>query len=79
MSWDGTVGVIRLDNDNNKTVLDFGVAAGGGDQYSEFTFRNDDIQRFTSGDVKTLRGLYEDGFDWTNGYNTRAQIVVECK
>lgn len=49
-----------------------------GDQYSFYFFNQDDMSALASGQLETIQGTYEDGFDWVNGYNTRAKFNIEC-
>lgn len=60
---------------NGETVLELGE---GGDQHQFISFRNDDLLSVSSGRAKVIRGIYEDGFDWSNGYNVRSRVVLEC-
>ena len=71
-------GVVTQSQDDDKVVLDFGVGATGGDQYSTFTFRKDDLKACAKGKLASLPGLYEDGYDWADGYHTRSLLVLRC-
>jgi hypothetical protein len=57
-----------------KVKLDFSQ----GDQYSFYFFDAQAMTELAQGTVDKIEGTYEDGFDWTNGYNTRARFRVEC-
>ncbi len=59
-------------------IYDFGVGAHGGDQYSEFSFATDALHALSAGKVESVIGHYEDGYDWADGYHSRAQIQVRC-
>lgn len=71
-------GVVQEGDENDKVVFDFGVGAVGGDQYSTFTFRKDDLFAMSRGTLSRISGLYEDGYDWADGYHTRELLVIEC-
>lgn len=77
LKWGSETGVLKTYDD--KIVFDFGVGAHGGDQYSSFTFLADDFEALLSGKQSLLSGVYEDGYDWADGYHTRAQYVVHCQ
>ena len=77
LKWGLEAGVLKTYDD--KIVLDFGVGAHGGDQYSSFTFLADDVSAYLAGKQETLSGVYEDGYDWADGYHTRALLVVHCE
>ncbi|WP_141734070.1 hypothetical protein [Oligoflexus tunisiensis] len=49
-----------------------------GDQYSFYFFKASAMTQLARGEIDKIQGTYEDGFDWTNGYNTRARFRVEC-
>ncbi len=49
-----------------------------GDQYSFYFFNVEDMKALAEGRVDSIQGTYEDGFDWVDGYNTRAKFTVEC-
>jgi hypothetical protein len=70
-------GVI-LESTDSLIIYDFGVGAHGGDQYSEFSFATDHVHALSAGKIASITGEYEDGYDWADGYHTRAQIQVRC-
>ena len=74
--WDDTDGEVEIAKDNDKVTLNFGL--DDADQYSFFTFRKDDIWAFQHGRLRALPGTYEDGYDWADGYHTRALLAVTC-
>ncbi len=49
-----------------------------GDQYSFYLFDAQEMSQLARGLAKNVHGTYEDGFDWVNGYNTRARFNIEC-
>jgi hypothetical protein len=71
-------GILKLDRENRKVILDFGVGPHGGDQYSTFTFSKKGMAELASGEAVQISGLYEDGYDWMDGYHVRALIVLRC-
>jgi hypothetical protein len=58
----------------DELTLDFSWS----DQYSFFVFPKELAQDILSGKLEEIKGTWEDGFDWSNGYNTRAQFSVIC-
>lgn len=54
--------------------IDFGQS----DQYEFFTFPKEVADDLLQGKLQEVRGFYEDGFDWSNGYNTRAKFSILC-
>ncbi len=59
---------------DGQTKIDF----TDGDQVSVFTFDQAEYTALIEGETRTLEGVYEDGFYWSNGYNTRARFTVRC-
>ncbi|HTL11717.1 MAG TPA: hypothetical protein VL588_04480 [Bdellovibrionota bacterium] len=51
---------------------------GDGDQYSIYRFATADLDAFAAGKKPTVEGTFEDGFDWSNGYNVRAKFSIKC-
>jgi hypothetical protein len=49
-----------------------------GDQYSLFDLGSKDLQDLEKGKVSEIHGTFEDGYDWVNGYNTRAVFQMKC-
>ena len=74
MGAEGVANRISLNDD--KITFNYG---DGGDQYLNYTFVSSDLAALAKGEAKSIRGILEDGFDWTNGYNVRAQIIIECR
>jgi hypothetical protein len=68
-------GVLTEEEISSKIMLDF----TNGDQYSFYFFNAADMKALTEGQLSSIQGTYEDGFDWVNGYNTRAKFNIECK
>lgn len=73
-TWQGAIGEIRHELSDDKVTIDF----SNGDQYSSFMFRKDDLRAINQGTIKRLSGIYEDGYDWADGFHTRAAILVHC-
>lgn len=59
---------------NGLVSLDF----SDGDQYAFYTFKAADVAALSGKRVNVIQGVFEDGYDWTNGYNTRARMTVSC-
>jgi hypothetical protein len=72
--WDNQAGTRYAEAGDDKVTLDF----SDGDQYSRFVFRKDDIEEFVEGRKQTVPGTYEDGYDWADGYHTRAFLALSC-
>ena len=72
--WADLTGEIRHEDYDDKLTIDF----SNGDQYSVFVFRKDDLESFHRGEITTLSGMYADGYDWADGFHTRAAILVHC-
>jgi hypothetical protein len=66
--------VLSAEELQTKVKLDFSQ----GDQYSFYFFDRDDMSALVEGPLDKIQGTYEDGFDWVNGYNTRAKFNIEC-
>ncbi|HYX32860.1 MAG TPA: hypothetical protein VE954_07080 [Oligoflexus sp.] len=66
--------VLSADDLEKKVKLDFSQS----DQYSFYFFNRDDMSALAAGELDKIQGTYEDGFDWVNGYNTRAKFNIEC-
>lgn len=62
-----------VSSDNGILRFDFGQS----DQYNfvQFSLK---FEEFLKGDKQTVQGFFEDGFDWSNGYNTRARFEMTC-
>ncbi|MBF0298256.1 MAG: hypothetical protein HQK51_06025 [Oligoflexia bacterium] len=58
-----------------KVMLDF---SDGGDQYEYYFFNSEEMTALAEGKIETIQGIFEDGFVWIRGYNTRARFVVKC-
>ncbi len=71
-------GILTLDRENRKVILDFGVGPHGGDQHSTFTFSKKGMAELELGEAVQISGLYEDGYDWKDGYHVRALILLRC-
>lgn len=71
--WGSASGTARADRSN--VVYDF----SDGDQYAFFTVPAQSLDLLARGRVQTVVAQFEDGFDWTNGYNVRARIQLECR
>ncbi|MEO5969324.1 MAG: hypothetical protein ABIQ95_05310 [Bdellovibrionia bacterium] len=71
-------GTLELDKSDHKVILDFGVGAHGGDQYSTYTFSKKGMAELALGKAVQISGLYEDGYDWVDGYHVRALILLQC-
>lgn len=74
------VGVVIVDDDAigvGMVGLDFGVRAHGGDQYSAFYFKKSDLRKLVRGRAKSVRGVYEVGFEWDRLYLSKD--MIKCK
>lgn len=49
-----------------------------GDQTSFFDLSQKDLEALNEGTKSVIEGFYQDGFDWTHGYNVRAMFRVKC-
>lgn len=49
-----------------------------GDQYSFFDFAQKDLLDLAQGALSEIEGTYEDGYDWTHGFNLRALFRINC-
>ncbi len=74
-TWDEASGRIVIEPHDDKIKIDF----TDGDQYSAFIFRAEDLQALSKDKLKSIIGMYEDGYDWSDGYHTRIAIVVQCR
>ena len=54
--------------------LDFGQS----DQENFYLFNAGELNGVLSGKASALRAAFEDGFWWSNGYNTRSLFLIEC-
>lgn len=68
-------GILTEDELSTKVMIDF----TDGDQYSFYFFDANDMTALAEGRVSQIQGTYEDGFDWVNGYNTRAKFKISCE
>jgi hypothetical protein len=66
---------IREDLENDRVTIDGG---DGGDQHRNYTFLPADLAALGTGTVDKIRGLFEDAYDWADGFHTRALLVIEC-
>ena len=66
-------GSLDLSSSDGRVRLDF----SDGDQSEIFEFRTEDLAAFKKGSV--LRGTFEDGYQWDDGYHVRAYFAIECK
>lgn len=64
----------KVDSKNNKII----VSAADGDQVATYVFNKVDYRELMQGKKKSIGGTFEDGFYWTDGYNTRAKFSVRC-
>jgi len=63
------------DRKSDDLILDFSQ----GDQYQFFIFKGIDLAKLANGEIPQVNATFEDGFDWTNGYNTRSQEDFICR
>jgi hypothetical protein len=63
-----------LQENSGNLKIDFSFS----DQGSFFEFQGDQIKQLLEGKTEHINGTYEDGFDWSNGYNTRARFETSC-
>ena len=79
LHWNGDdKGILTIDKDSQKVILDFGFGPHGGDQYLTFTFSIEDLMQLSNNKINQVSGLYEDGFDWADGYHVRALMLLSC-
>lgn len=71
--WEGRFGDIREGETADEVVVDF----TSGDQYAFFTFKKSEVEKLKNGEISSLKGVFEDGFDWDH-YYVRASIGVRC-
>ncbi|NDD92283.1 hypothetical protein EBZ37_09385 [bacterium] len=50
-----------------------------GDQYEVYSFSQSDLDEFTAQSTNRIQGTFEDGFEWSNGYNVRARFAIDCR
>jgi hypothetical protein len=51
---------------------------GDGDQEEFYLFNTDQFNEVLLGKSSSVKGTFEDGFWWSNGYNTRSLFAIEC-
>lgn len=62
-------------SDDDKVLVSF----SDGDQVEVLTFKKEDMSRLERGSVKSIRGLYEVGYWWSDGDHTEVLKVIECR
>lgn len=65
-------GAVTSDKKNVKVVFQ------DGDQYLTYKFSLKAYRDLLAGRVSKVSAIYEDGFDWSNGYNLRARFSAIC-
>jgi hypothetical protein len=51
---------------------------GDGDQENFYLFNTEEFNKVIHENASSVKGTFEDGFWWSNGYNTRSLFIIEC-
>lgn len=73
--WAADLGTLVDTGERDTVRLEF---SDGADRRT-FTFQREALRSLSMGYVDAVRGLYEDGFIFADGFHTRSMEVVECR